>query len=98
MEPIDKLGFYGKDPLDPHSRVFIATGDSGQGMTGAAIAAMVLADAIFERTNPLRKVWPGKSWGCSGSCILVVSGVAYHRETHDMPLLLIAVCVFHVPR
>ncbi len=56
-EPADKLGLYGLNPLlDPSKRTYIATGDSGQGMTGAAIAAMVLTDAILDRPSPYRDV------------------------------------------
>ena len=39
-EPADKLCLVGLNPLlDPSNRTYVATGDSGQGMTGAAIAA-----------------------------------------------------------
>ena len=56
-EPADKLHLYGLNPLlDPSKRTYIATGDSGQGMTGAAIAAMVLTDAILDRPSPYRDV------------------------------------------
>lgn len=61
-EPADKLGLYGLNPLlDPSKRTYIATGDSGQGMTGAAIAAMVLTDAILDRPSPYRDVRPQPS-------------------------------------
>ena len=56
-EPADKLYLFGLNPLlDPSKRTYIATGDSGQGMTGAPIAAMVLTDAILDRPNPWRDV------------------------------------------
>ncbi|EFJ50099.1 hypothetical protein VOLCADRAFT_89132 [Volvox carteri f. nagariensis] len=56
-EPIDLLGLYGLDPLNPinavsHIKRYIATGDSGQGMTGSAIAALILADLISGRQHP----------------------------------------------
>ncbi|PNH06546.1 putative Rieske 2Fe-2S iron-sulfur protein yhfW [Tetrabaena socialis] len=55
-EPIDMLGLYGLDPLNPVNTLsgvkrYIATGDSGQGMTGSAIAALVLSDLIAGRHN-----------------------------------------------
>ena len=57
MEPADKLHLYGLNPLlDPAHNTYIATGCSGQGMTGAAIAAMTITDAIFDRPNPWRDV------------------------------------------
>ncbi|GIL55240.1 hypothetical protein Vafri_10757, partial [Volvox africanus] len=56
-EPIDLLGLYGLDPLNPVNAIsnvkrYIATGDSGQGMTGSAIAALILADLISARPHP----------------------------------------------
>lgn len=50
MEPVDYVGFIGRNPLDSDN-VFIATGDSGQGMTHGTIAGMLLTDLIQERKN-----------------------------------------------
>src|SRR6185295_7410892 len=50
MEPIDHLAFIGRNPLDERN-VFIATGDSGQGMTHGTIAGMLLTDLIQGRKN-----------------------------------------------
>jgi glycine/D-amino acid oxidase-like deaminating enzyme/nitrite reductase/ring-hydroxylating ferredoxin subunit len=50
MEPVDGLGFIGRNPGDDH--VFIATGDSGNGMTHGTIAGMLLTDLILGRENP----------------------------------------------
>jgi glycine/D-amino acid oxidase-like deaminating enzyme/nitrite reductase/ring-hydroxylating ferredoxin subunit len=51
QEPADGLAFIGLNPgHDKH--VFIATGDSGNGMTHGAIAGMLLTDLICERSNP----------------------------------------------
>jgi glycine/D-amino acid oxidase-like deaminating enzyme/nitrite reductase/ring-hydroxylating ferredoxin subunit len=51
IEPVDSLAFIGKNPLDA-GRVYIATGDSGHGLTHGAIAGMLLADEIEGRTSP----------------------------------------------
>lgn len=51
MEPIDSLGFIGRNPLD-QSNVFIVTGDSGNGMTHCTIAGILLTDLIMGRANP----------------------------------------------
>lgn len=51
METIDGLAFIGRNPLD-ESNVYIATGDSGQGMTHGTIAGILLTDLIIGRTNP----------------------------------------------
>lgn len=51
MEPVDGVAFIGPNPLD-EDNVFIATGDSGQGMTHGTIAGVLLTDLIQERKNP----------------------------------------------
>ena len=50
MEPVDGLAFIGPNPLDDDN-VFIATGDSGNGMTHGTIAGMLLTDLINGREN-----------------------------------------------
>jgi glycine/D-amino acid oxidase-like deaminating enzyme/nitrite reductase/ring-hydroxylating ferredoxin subunit len=51
MEPVDGLAFIGRNPADSDN-VFIATGDSGMGMTHGTIAGMLLSDLIMARENP----------------------------------------------
>ncbi|HEY8151899.1 MAG TPA: FAD-dependent oxidoreductase [Vicinamibacteria bacterium] len=50
LEPADGLAFIGPNPLD-NDNVFIATGDSGHGLTHGTIAGMLLTDLIQGRTN-----------------------------------------------
>jgi hypothetical protein len=50
MEPVDSLAFIGRNPGDEN--IFIATGDSGMGMTHGTIAGMLLTDLITDETNP----------------------------------------------
>jgi glycine/D-amino acid oxidase-like deaminating enzyme/nitrite reductase/ring-hydroxylating ferredoxin subunit len=50
MEPVDGLAFIGRNPLDDDN-VFIATGDSGNGMTHGTIAGILLTDLILGREN-----------------------------------------------
>jgi glycine/D-amino acid oxidase-like deaminating enzyme/nitrite reductase/ring-hydroxylating ferredoxin subunit len=50
METIDGLAFIGKDPGGMEN-VYIATGDSGMGMTHGTIAGMLLPDLIAGREN-----------------------------------------------
>ncbi len=50
MEPVDGLAFIGRNPLDADN-VFIATGDSGNGMTHGTIAGILLTDLILGRHN-----------------------------------------------
>jgi len=51
LEPVDGLAFIGKNPLDADN-VYIATGDSGNGMTHGTIAGILLTDLILGRENP----------------------------------------------
>ena len=56
MEPVDYMGFIGKNPgVDEH--VYIATGDSGNGITHGTIAGMLLSDIILGKENPWRKLY-----------------------------------------
>ena len=51
MEPVDAIGIIGRNPNDADN-VFIATGDTGMGMTHGTIAGMLLTDLIQGRDNP----------------------------------------------
>ena len=51
METIDGLAFIGRNPLDADN-VYVATGDSGMGITHGTIAGMLLSDLILGRENP----------------------------------------------
>jgi glycine/D-amino acid oxidase-like deaminating enzyme/nitrite reductase/ring-hydroxylating ferredoxin subunit len=50
LEPVDYMGFIGKNP-GPDEHIYIATGDSGNGITHGAIAGMLLSDLILGRPN-----------------------------------------------
>ncbi|MDQ1728248.1 MAG: hypothetical protein QOD33_373 [Pyrinomonadaceae bacterium] len=56
MEPIDGLAFIGRNPMDAKN-VFIATGDSGNGMTHGTIAGMLLTDLVMGRQNDWEKIY-----------------------------------------
>ncbi len=51
MEPVDGAAYIGKNPLD-EPNIFIATGDSGMGMTHGTIAGLVLADLVVGANHP----------------------------------------------
>jgi glycine/D-amino acid oxidase-like deaminating enzyme/nitrite reductase/ring-hydroxylating ferredoxin subunit len=51
METIDGLAFIGRNPMD-EPNIYIATGDSGNGITHGTIAGMLLTDLIRGRDNP----------------------------------------------
>lgn len=50
MQPVDGLAYIGRNPLD-EPNVYIATGDSGNGMTHGTIAGMLLTDLIQGREH-----------------------------------------------
>jgi glycine/D-amino acid oxidase-like deaminating enzyme/nitrite reductase/ring-hydroxylating ferredoxin subunit len=49
MEPVDSLAFIGRNPGEEHT--YIATGDSGHGMTHGTIAGILITDLILGRPN-----------------------------------------------
>ena len=51
LEPRDSIAFIGRNPRDKRKNIFIATGDSGNGMTHGTIAGMLLTDLILGRKN-----------------------------------------------
>ncbi|GAB2969635.1 FAD-dependent oxidoreductase [Hymenobacter coalescens] len=60
MEPVDGLGYAGRNPLDADN-VYIITGDSGHGMTHSTLGAMIVTDLIEGRDNPWAKLYePGR--------------------------------------
>jgi len=59
LEPSDGLAFIGKNP-DGAENVFMASGDSGQGMTHGTIAGILLSDMILGRHNPWETIYDPK--------------------------------------
>lgn len=55
-EPVDGLGFIGRNPGDSDN-VYIATGDSGHGMTHGTLAGMIITDQIQGRPNPWENLY-----------------------------------------
>jgi Rieske Fe-S protein len=56
MEPVDGMGYIGRNPGDSDN-VYIATGDSGNGMTHGTIAGILISDLIQGRSNPWEKLY-----------------------------------------
>lgn len=56
MEPVDSLGYIGRNPADADN-VFVVTGDSGNGMTHGAIAGILIPDLILGRENSWEKLY-----------------------------------------
>jgi glycine/D-amino acid oxidase-like deaminating enzyme/nitrite reductase/ring-hydroxylating ferredoxin subunit len=55
MTTLDHCGYIGRDPES--DRVFVATGDSGQGITHGALAGMLLRDLIVSGSSPWEAVY-----------------------------------------
>lgn len=56
MEPVDAIGYLGRNPLDSDN-VYVITGDSGNGMTHCTIGAMLITDQIMGRLNPWEEIY-----------------------------------------
>jgi glycine/D-amino acid oxidase-like deaminating enzyme/nitrite reductase/ring-hydroxylating ferredoxin subunit len=50
MESIDYVGFIGRNPMD-RDNVYVATGDSGMGLTHGTIAGLLISDLILGYEN-----------------------------------------------
>lgn len=55
FEPIDSLAFIGRNPRDKN--IYIATGDSGNGMTHGTIAGILIPDLILGKANPWESLY-----------------------------------------
>jgi len=55
MEPADAVAFIGRNPGEDN--IYIATGDSGNGMTHGTIAGMLICDLISGRENEWAKLY-----------------------------------------
>jgi glycine/D-amino acid oxidase-like deaminating enzyme/nitrite reductase/ring-hydroxylating ferredoxin subunit len=49
MEPVDFLGYHGRNPGERN--VYVASGDSGMGMTHGTLGAMIISDLIAGHAN-----------------------------------------------
>jgi glycine/D-amino acid oxidase-like deaminating enzyme/nitrite reductase/ring-hydroxylating ferredoxin subunit len=56
MEPVDGMGYIGRNPWD-EDNVYIVTGDSGNGMTHGTLAGILLTDLIMGRENAWEKLY-----------------------------------------
>ncbi|MDB4948921.1 MAG: oxidoreductase [Gemmatimonadetes bacterium] len=56
MEPVDYMAFIGRDP-NGQDNLYVATGDSGHGMTHGTIAGMLLGDLIQAVPNPWTELY-----------------------------------------
>jgi glycine/D-amino acid oxidase-like deaminating enzyme/nitrite reductase/ring-hydroxylating ferredoxin subunit len=60
-EPMDSLGYFGRNPGVQRRNVYIATGDSGNGITHGTLAGVTIAQLITERPAPYADLYdPGR--------------------------------------
>ncbi len=86
MEPFDMMAFIGKAPtLD---NVYVATGDSGHGMTHGTIAGMLISDLVAGRENPWTELYEPQR-----KTLSVESARDYLQENLDVAATLAA----HLP-
>jgi glycine/D-amino acid oxidase-like deaminating enzyme/nitrite reductase/ring-hydroxylating ferredoxin subunit len=55
IEPVDSLAFIGRNPHDKN--IYIATGDSGNGLTHGTLASLLLAALILEGSHPWEQLY-----------------------------------------
>ncbi|MEP7094669.1 MAG: FAD-dependent oxidoreductase, partial [Flavobacterium sp.] len=75
MEPVDSLGFMGKNPGDDN--IYIITGDSGNGMTHTTIGAMIISDIITGKENKWEDLY-------SPSRISIKASLDFLKEAGNM--------------
>ncbi len=56
IEPVDGMAYIGKNP-GSNKHIWVATGDSGNGMTHGTVAGILLSDLIQGRENPWAKLY-----------------------------------------
>jgi glycine/D-amino acid oxidase-like deaminating enzyme len=66
LEPKDSLAFIGRNPRDERRNIFIATGDSGNGITHGTIAGIILTDLILGKRNEWAKLYDPARMARSG--------------------------------
>jgi glycine/D-amino acid oxidase-like deaminating enzyme/nitrite reductase/ring-hydroxylating ferredoxin subunit len=79
VEPVDGLPYIGRNSLD--ARVFIATGFSGNGMTGGTVAGLLLADLVLGNANPWALLY-------KPTRVTPAAGFEWTKENVDYPLHL----------
>ncbi len=75
LEPVDSLGYLGKNQGDDH--IYIITGDSGNGMTHCTLGGLIITDLIMKRKNKYSELYdPAR--------ITLRSSVDFMRENINM--------------
>lgn len=55
LEPVDYVAYMGRNP--GNKRIFVMTGDSGQGITNGVAGSLLLRDLVLDRDNAWTKIY-----------------------------------------
>lgn len=80
MEPVDSLGYIGKNPGDDN--IYIITGDSGNGMTHGTLGGIIINDLINAQANEWAELY-------DPSRITLRTGTDYIKEVGNMAYRMI---------
>jgi glycine/D-amino acid oxidase-like deaminating enzyme/nitrite reductase/ring-hydroxylating ferredoxin subunit len=87
MYPFDSLAYIGRNPMDKKN-IYVVSGDSGNGMTYATIAGMLITDLINERQNKYEDLYSPSRFKLRAGNVLIgefVGGLSSYfkkRPTH----------------
>lgn len=88
MEPYDGIAFIGRNSSDKEN-IYVATGDSGQGMTHSTIAGMLIADIIEGKENPWQRIYKPRRLNLKAGRILFKETIGtllkYYKTKPDHP-------------
>jgi glycine/D-amino acid oxidase-like deaminating enzyme/nitrite reductase/ring-hydroxylating ferredoxin subunit len=76
MEPMDSLGYIGKNPWDKKN-IYIITGDSGNGMTNGTVGGLLIPDLIMGKENEWEEIYK------PSRIKLLLAGKIWFREFTD---------------
>ncbi|HEY4555590.1 MAG TPA: FAD-dependent oxidoreductase, partial [Lysobacter sp.] len=68
-EPVDALGFFGRNPGVQRDNVYIATGDSGNGLTHGTLAGLTIGQLITGREAPYAGLYDPARRNLHGSSV-----------------------------
>ncbi len=78
MEPVDCMGFMGKNP--GNDNIYVISGDSGNGMTHCTIGALLITDLIMQRKNEWEELYsPSRiTFSETAAYLSEMGGMAYN--------------------
>ena len=83
MEPRDSIAFIGRNPGDNRNNIYIATGDSGNGITHGTIAGILLTDLILGKNNPWTALYDPSREPRKASCAKSEEGVQIQPQQEE---------------